>query len=170
MILRQFLDTDPVVAASYLVGCGGRGVAAVIDPVEGSDRYLEEAAALGMRIAHVIDTHVHADHVSTGRELAEAAGADYALWEGIARDAGARGLHDGETLEVGNVRLEVWHTPGHTPEHVSYLVADRSRSSEPSGTSHRCSPESRSTATSVPNGGGVHGIPDGESRMRRRMT
>lgn len=131
MILRQFLDTDPVIAASYLVGCGGNGVAAVIDPVDDPDRYLDAAQALGMRITTVIDTHVHADHVSGGPALAEAAGAEYAVWEGAGVRHPARGIGEGEGLTLGNVRLDVWHTPGHTPEHVSLLVTDNTRGSEP---------------------------------------
>lgn len=131
MILRQFLDTDPVIAASYLVGCGGKGVGAVIDPVEGADRYLEAAQALGMRIATVIDTHVHADHVSGGPRLAESAGADYVVWEGAGVRHPARGIAEGDVVTLGNVRLDVWHTPGHTPEHLSLLVTDRTRGPDP---------------------------------------
>jgi glyoxylase-like metal-dependent hydrolase (beta-lactamase superfamily II) len=70
MILRQFLHTDPV-ALSYLFGCGGKASGAVVDPVGEVSRYVEAAAQTGMRILYVIDTHIHADHVSTGRTLAE---------------------------------------------------------------------------------------------------
>ncbi len=131
MILRQYLRTDPVVAASYLFGCGGRGVCAVVDPVEEPEVYLATAAATGMAIRYVVDTHVHADHVSSGRALAEAAGAAYVLF----RDAGAlydfHGVADGDVLELGNVSARVLHTPGHTPEHISLLVTDRTRADEP---------------------------------------
>ena len=81
MILRQFLHTDPV-AASYLFGCGGKAFAAVVDPVGDIAPYLEAAEATGMRILYVIDTHIHADHLSAARALAEAAGAEYVLFEG----------------------------------------------------------------------------------------
>lgn len=131
MILRQFLDSDSVVAASYLVGCGGKGVAAVVDPVGDPDRYQAAAEALGMRISHVIDTHVHADHLSAGAALAEAAGADYVLWEQAGAARPTRGVGAGEVIELGNVRLDVWHTPGHTPEHIALLVTDRTRGPEP---------------------------------------
>lgn len=131
MILRQFLDTDPAVASSYLVGCGGQGVAAVVDPLGPVDRYLAAAEAAGMRIGGVIDTHVHADHVSAGPALAAAAGAEYILWEGAGSTRATRGVRDGELLDLGNVRLAVWHTPGHTPEHVSLLVSDRTRGPDP---------------------------------------
>ena len=78
MILRQFLHTDPV-GISYLFGCGGRATGAVVDPVGDIEPYLRAAKEAGMRIHFVIDTHVHADHLSSGRELAEAAGAEYVL-------------------------------------------------------------------------------------------
>jgi hydroxyacylglutathione hydrolase len=72
MILRQYLHTDPVVAASYLFGCGGQATGAVVDPVGEPQRYLEAAAAVRLRLRYIIDTHVHADHRSAGRELAAA--------------------------------------------------------------------------------------------------
>jgi hydroxyacylglutathione hydrolase len=77
MILRQYLHTDPVIAASYLFGCGGHAAGAVVDPVGEPERYLEAAAAVGLRVRYVIDTHVHADHLSAGRGLAAATGAEY---------------------------------------------------------------------------------------------
>ena len=130
MILRQFLHSDPV-AASYLFGCGGKAAAAVVDPVGDVAPYLAAAEATGMRILYVIDTHLHADHVSAGRALAEAAGAEYVL----SADADAafpfRGVRDGDALELGNVVVKVLHTPGHTPEHISLVVTDRTRSDEP---------------------------------------
>jgi glyoxylase-like metal-dependent hydrolase (beta-lactamase superfamily II) len=84
-----------------------------------------------MRIRYVIDTHLHADHISTGRKLAEATGADYVLFEGAKVTFPFRAARDGEILEIGNVTIEVVHTPGHTPEHISMLVTDRTRSNEP---------------------------------------
>ncbi len=130
MILRQFLHSDPV-AASYLFGCGGRAAAAVVDPLGELAPYLEAAAATGMRIRYVIDTHLHADHVSAGRALAQAAGAEYVLSAEAATQFPFRGVGDGEVLELGNVQVTVLHTPGHTPEHISLLVTDRTRSDEP---------------------------------------
>ena len=131
MILRQYLHTDPVIAASYLLGCGGRGVSVVIDPVEDVDQYIAESRDLGMTIRYVIDTHVHADHVSGGKGLAERTGADYLLWDGADACMTFRGVRDGDVLELGNVQLGVMHTPGHTPEHISLLVLDRTRGEEP---------------------------------------
>ncbi len=130
MILRQFLHLDPV-AISYLFGCGGKASAAVVDPVGDIEPYLAAADATGMRILYAIDTHIHADHASAGRQLAEAAGAEYVLFETAAARGGFHGVGDREVLPLGNVTAEVLHTPGHTPEHLSLLVTDRTRSPEP---------------------------------------
>ena len=130
MILRQFLHTDPV-ALSYLFGCGGKASAAVVDPVGEIEPYLAAAEAAGMRILYVLDTHIHADHLSAGRRLADAAGADYVLFAEAAAAVRFSGARDGETLPLGNVTADVMHTPGHTPEHLSLLVTDRTRSMEP---------------------------------------
>jgi glyoxylase-like metal-dependent hydrolase (beta-lactamase superfamily II) len=130
MILRQFLHTDPV-AASYLVGCGGKASGAVIDPVGDPASYIEAAAKTGMRILYVIDTHIHADHVSAGRALADASGAQYVLFHAAGANKPFHAVHNGQTLELGNVSLEVMHTPGHTPEHISLLLRDRTRADEP---------------------------------------
>jgi glyoxylase-like metal-dependent hydrolase (beta-lactamase superfamily II) len=131
MILRQYLHDDPQVAASYLLGCGSREAGAVVDPVEAPRLYLDQAERLGLRIRYVIDTHVHADHTSTARDLAAAADAEYVLHA----DSGAafpfRGVRDGDRLELGNTRIDVLDTPGHTPEHISLLVTDHVRSTEP---------------------------------------
>jgi glyoxylase-like metal-dependent hydrolase (beta-lactamase superfamily II) len=130
MILRQFLHTDPV-AISYLFGCGGKASGAVVDPVGDVEAYLDAAAKVGMRILYVIDTHIHADHVSAGRALAQAAGAEYVLFHDAEAAPPFLGVRDGEILELGNVNIEVLHTPGHTPESISLLVRDRTRSDEP---------------------------------------
>jgi hydroxyacylglutathione hydrolase len=130
MILRQFLHSSPV-AASYLFGCGGRGAAAVVDPVGDIAPYVQAAEESGMRIRYVIDTHLHADHVSAGRELAEAAGAEYVLFAEANAAFSFHGVRHGDVLELGNVAIRVLHTPGHTPEHISLLVTDRTRADEP---------------------------------------
>jgi len=130
MILRQFLHTDPVVI-SYLFGCGGKASAAVVDPVGEIAPYLQAAQATAMRILYVVDTHIHADHESAGRRLATAAGAEYVLLATAEAAQPFRGVGDGDLLPLGNVAAQVLHTPGHTPEHISLLVADRTRSEEP---------------------------------------
>jgi hydroxyacylglutathione hydrolase len=131
MILRQYLHEDPVIAASYLFGCGGRGIGAVVDPVDDVELYVAEAQRLGLRIRYVIDTHVHADHISGGRRLAEASGASYVLFEGAGAHFDYVPVSAGDELELGNVVVRVLHTPGHTPEHISLLVTDRARGREP---------------------------------------
>ena len=130
MILRQFLHRDPV-AISYLLGCVGHGIGAVVDPVFPIEPYLRAAEAERTPIRFVIDTHLHADHLSAGRALAEAAGAAYVLHGSAGPAFPFQGAQDGETLLLGNVVLDVLHTPGHTPEHLSLLVTDRTRAAEP---------------------------------------
>ncbi len=130
MILRQFLHTDPV-AISYLFGCGGKAAAAVVDPIGEITPYLKTAQETEMRILYVIDTHLHADHVSAGRQLAEAAGAEYVLFADAESARPFRCVRDREVLPLGNVTAEVLHTPGHTPEHICLLVTDRTRAEDP---------------------------------------
>jgi hydroxyacylglutathione hydrolase len=131
MILRQFLHTDPAVAASYLFGCGGRAAGAVVDPVGDPETYIRAADETGLRIRYVIDTHGHADHVSTGRDLARAVGAEYVLHADASAAFDHRAVRDGDRLELGNVVVDVLHVPGHTPEHVALVVTDRTRADEP---------------------------------------
>ena len=130
MILRQFLHSDPV-GISYLFGCGGKATGAVVDPVGDIQPYLQAADNAGMRIHYVIDTHVHADHLSAGRELAAAAGAEYVLSTAAGVSFPHKGVRDGDVLPLGNVSATVLHTPGHTPEHICILVTDRTRANEP---------------------------------------
>ncbi|WP_298355377.1 MBL fold metallo-hydrolase [Rhodoblastus sp.] len=130
MILRQFLHMNPV-GASYLFGCGGKSCAAVVDPIGDIAPYLQAAQDTGMKILYVVDTHIHADHASSGRQLAEAAGAEYVLFAGADAKPAFRGAKDRDILPLGNVTAEVLHTPGHTPEHICLLVTDRTRAPEP---------------------------------------
>lgn len=124
--------------ASYLVGCQRTGAAVVVDPLRDVGPYLEAAAAPGLRVTHAAETHIHADFVSGARELAARAGAELLLsgeggaaWQyayAPSDGAGAvraRLLRHGDHVAVGDVRLDVLHTPGHTPEHLSFVVADR---------------------------------------------
>ena len=131
MIVRQYLHTDPVIAASYIVGCGGKSASVIVDPVESPETYMRRSAEFGMQIRFVVDTHVHADHVSTGRALATAAGAPYLLHESVAADFEFEPVAHGSRLDIGNVSIEVLHLPGHTPEHIGLLVTDRTRAPEP---------------------------------------
>ena len=110
MIIRQFLHQQPV-GISYLFGCGGRAAGAVVDPVGETEPYMRAAEAAGMRIHFVIDTHVHADHLSAGRQLAEAAGAEYVLAAHAEVSFPFRGARDEEVLPLGNVAATVLHIP-----------------------------------------------------------
>ncbi|TDF65064.1 MBL fold metallo-hydrolase [Cupriavidus sp. L7L] len=130
MILRQYLHSNPV-GISYLLGCGGKATSVVIDPVAEPSLYLQAAEATGMKINYVIDTHVHADHVSTGRALADAAGAVYVLSANADIVVPFKRVKDGDEIQLGNVVLKVLDTPGHTPEHICLLVTDRTRADEP---------------------------------------
>lgn len=130
MIFRQFLHTDPA-GASYLFGCVGHGAGVVVDPVDDVDLYLRAAEEGAVEIRYVVDTHVHTDHVSSGRALAERTGAEYVLHRSADAGYTFRGVAEDDVLDVGNVRIRVLHTPGHTPEHVSLVVSDRTRSAEP---------------------------------------
>jgi glyoxylase-like metal-dependent hydrolase (beta-lactamase superfamily II) len=131
MIVRQYLHEQPVIAVSYVFGCGSHQAGAVVDPIEAPEFYMEEAAQAGLRIRYVIDTHVHADHISTGHKLATRTGAAYVLHV----DAGAEyeylPVRDGDRLELGNTLVDVMHMPGHTPEHIGLVVTDRTRGDEP---------------------------------------
>lgn len=131
MIVRQFLHSEPVIAASYLAGCGGKGACIVVDPVDPAESYLRRASDLGMDIRYVVDTHVHADHLSTGPALATLAGAPYLMHESVDAEVTFERVADGVRLEIGNVVAEVMHLPGHTPEHIGLLVTDRTRGPEP---------------------------------------
>jgi hydroxyacylglutathione hydrolase len=118
--------------AAYLLGCGGLGLCAVVDAHdEDIDAYVAFAASKGMRITHVIDTHVHADHRSGGPALAAATGAAYCLHEAADVALSFVPLRDGQEVSLGNVRIRVLHTPGHTPESVCLVVADLRRGTEP---------------------------------------
>ena len=131
MLFRQYLDREPVIAVSYLFGCPTKGIGAVVDPIGDIGRYLGEAEEGNVPIRYVIDTHMHADHISSGRELAAAAGAEYVLFAGTETSFSFKGVEDGEVLHMGNTEVEVLHTPGHTPEHVSLVVTDHARAGEP---------------------------------------
>ena len=116
---------------STLVADESSGVAAIVDPRRDVDIYLDAARAADLRITHVVETHLHNDYVSGGRELAALTGATHVI------GAGARLAHehapaaDGDSFDVGSVRFTTLDTPGHTPEHVSYAVADTARADEP---------------------------------------
>ncbi|HVM34582.1 MAG TPA: MBL fold metallo-hydrolase [Actinomycetota bacterium] len=123
MFFRQVLHDDRS-CASYVIGCPSLGVAAVVDPQGDPQTYVDLVEANAMMIRDVIDTHVHADHRSAARAVANATGATLHLGTGADVDFAFTELTDGQVLEVGNRRIGVIYTPGHTPEHVSLLVDD----------------------------------------------
>jgi hydroxyacylglutathione hydrolase len=103
----------------------------VCDPIDDAELYIRLAEENGMKIQYVIDTHVHADHISSGRKLAELTGAKYVLHSAAGATYGFLGVSEGDVLDLGNVQIQVLHTPGHTPEHICLLVSDRTRGPEP---------------------------------------
>ena len=131
MLLKYFYD-KALAHASYLVGCQKTGEAILIDPDRNIDQYLDMARREGMKIVGAADTHIHADYVSGNRELAEAVGAKiFVSDEGPADwkytfvgQYDHQLLKEGDTFNVGNICFEVLHTPGHTPESVSFILTD----------------------------------------------
>lgn len=131
MIFRPYYYFETGCAA-YLFGCGSLGKCAVVDAHERDvDDYAAFAASKGMRITHVIDSHVHADHRSGGPSLAKKIGAPYCLHESADVAIAFESLRDGQELELGNTRIRVVHTPGHTPESICLVVSDLRRGPEP---------------------------------------
>lgn len=121
--------------ASYFIGCQATGEAIVIDPKRDIDTYLHIAERENMRITKITETHIHADFLSGSRELAQITGAEILLsdeggeeWQYHYKHTG---LKDGDKINVGNLILEVLHTPGHTPEHISFLLTDGAASTKP---------------------------------------
>jgi glyoxylase-like metal-dependent hydrolase (beta-lactamase superfamily II) len=131
MILRPYYYYDHGCAA-YVFGCGTLGKCAVVDArVDDVEAYASFAASKNMRITHVIDTHIHADHRSGGRDLAQRTGAAYCLHESADVAAPFTPLRDGELIELGNTHVRVIHTPGHSPESMCVLVTDLKRGTDP---------------------------------------
>src|SRR5690606_11943279 len=134
MLIRQIVD-DKLAQNAYLIGCQRTGEALVVDPERDVDRYLEAAAAEGLHVVAVAETHIHADFLSGARELAARlpglrvylsgeGGDDWRYtWpdeDGVAVTL----LRDGDSFTVGRITIRAWHTPGHTPEHIAFVVTD----------------------------------------------
>ncbi|HEY5219308.1 MAG TPA: rhodanese-like domain-containing protein [Gemmatimonadaceae bacterium] len=142
MILRRFYN-DELAQASYLLGCESTRQAIVVDPNLDVAQYVDAAAAERLTIAYVTETHIHADFLSGARALTTATGAQLMLsgdggpdWQYQVTPADGQTtvlLHDGDSISVGTVRLDVLHTPGHTPEHIAFLVTDTTVSDQPVG-------------------------------------
>jgi hydroxyacylglutathione hydrolase len=131
----QHVYDKTLAQASYFIGCQKAGIAAVIDPKRDIDTYLEIAKQNNMQITHIFETHIHADFLTGSRELAAVTGAKMYLsdegGEGWEYEFAHEGLKHGTEVMVGNLKIEVLHTPGHTPESISFLLTDTPASKEP---------------------------------------
>jgi glyoxylase-like metal-dependent hydrolase (beta-lactamase superfamily II)/rhodanese-related sulfurtransferase len=130
VLFRQIIHED-LGCASYLVGDADSGVAAVVDPQWDIDPYLHLSRLHGVRIEHVLETHNHADHVSGHGRLARATGAAIHIHELAGAEYEHEAFADGWTLDLGKVTVEAIHTPGHRPEHTSFLLRDDGRGGDP---------------------------------------
>jgi hydroxyacylglutathione hydrolase len=132
MFFKQLASKESTL--SYFFGCGGKGKGVAVDVVAGDEAwFIDEAKKAGVTINYVIDTHVHADHYSGGKKLAQMVGAPYCLHEsdkGIVKFE-FESMRDGQLLDVGNVEVKVLHTPGHTNDSICLLVSDKRRTQEP---------------------------------------
>jgi hydroxyacylglutathione hydrolase len=140
MVLKRFYE-DGLAQASYMIGCAKAGECAIIDPNRDIDFYIEAAAAEGLQIVAVTETHIHADYLSGARELAKRTGAKLHLsgeggadWQyEYAAAEGGQLLMDGDAIRVGRIEIKAVHTPGHTPEHLSFIVTDHESTDVPLG-------------------------------------
>jgi hydroxyacylglutathione hydrolase len=140
MLFRRFYDEN-LAQASYMIACEKTREAIVVDPNSDTAQYTRAAGADRVRIAHVTETHIHADFVSGARALADTTGAALHLSREGAGEWGytygaltrANALRDGSLIDVGRIRIRVAHTPGHTPEHLTFFVSDLDRGESPVG-------------------------------------
>ncbi|MBP1326384.1 hydroxyacylglutathione hydrolase [Leucobacter exalbidus] len=137
MLLERIYDED-LAQASYFIGCQAKGEAIVVDPRRDIDVYLDLAEKNGMRIVAVTETHIHADYLSGTRELAARVSAQMYVSDEGGPDwtygpdfDGAVRMKHGHRIRLGNITVEASHTPGHTPEHLSFLITDGAQASEP---------------------------------------
>jgi glyoxylase-like metal-dependent hydrolase (beta-lactamase superfamily II) len=132
MFLFQHTPASEPGSLSYLLGCVGQGLGIAVDVHQDEvDLYLEMAAQKGIKIAYVIDTHVHADHYTGGFELAQRSGGQYALHKDSPAKCAFMPLEDEQIVKAGNVEVQLLYTPGHTDDSITLLVTDRSRADEP---------------------------------------
>ncbi len=135
MFVKRFFEPS-LAQASYLIGCQSAGEAIVIDANRDVEPYIQVAAQEGLRITHVTETHIHADFVSGSRELAHRTGASLCLSDEGDQDWKYQFTHDrklkhGDRITIGNIRVDVLHTPGHTPEHLTFLITDGAGADKP---------------------------------------
>lgn len=131
-LLFKTFEAGGIAHYSYFIGDGINGTAVIIDPKRDIDDYIALAEKHRMKITHVLETHIHADFVSGSRELAERIGAIVcaSIEGGSKYGFPVQPLRDGDVIETGNIRIKAIHTPGHTPEHMSYLASSRSKPQE----------------------------------------
>ncbi|NGP87673.1 MBL fold metallo-hydrolase [Fodinibius halophilus] len=141
MFFKQLFDKK-LAQYSYLIGCQASGDAIIVDPMRDIDQYYELAESEGLTITAATDTHIHADYVSGLREFAERGVTVYASDEGdkdwkyewlLDSDYNYELVTDGDSFSLGNIKFDVIHTPGHTPESVSFLLTDGAAADEPMG-------------------------------------
>lgn len=139
MFVKRFFEPS-IAQSSYLIGCAQTGESIVIDPNRDVEQYINEAAREGLRITHVTETHIHADFVSGSRELAQRTGARLLLsdegdanwkYQYVNRQDNHQWLYDGDRIVIGRINVEVLHTPGHTPEHLTFLITDGAAADRP---------------------------------------
>jgi hydroxyacylglutathione hydrolase len=127
MIFDQF-KVEGLGCYSYLIGCPAAGTACVVDPERHVGRYIEAAQDQGVKITHVLDTHLHADHITGSAELAARTGAIVFVHPAVEAEYPHETVHDGQRFRFGAAELQVLETPGHTPNSISLAVVDRGRS------------------------------------------
>jgi hydroxyacylglutathione hydrolase len=141
MYYKQFFD-EKLAQYSYLIGCQATGEAIVLDPMRDISQYIDAATKENLTITKAVDTHIHADYISGLREFAERGVKVYGSDEGdadwkyewlIGSDYDYELLKDNDEIKIGNISIKAWHTPGHTPEHLSYFVTDGAAADEPMG-------------------------------------
>lgn len=141
MYFKQFFD-EKLAQYAYLIGCQANGTAVIIDPMRDIDQYIDAAAKENLTITAAADTHIHADYISGLREFAERGVKVYASDEGDKdwkyewlknSDYDYELMTDGDEFKIGNITIKAWHTPGHTPEHLSFFVTDGAAADEPMG-------------------------------------
>jgi len=141
MYFKQFFD-EKLAQYAYMIGCQANGTAIVIDPMRDIDQYIDHAAKQNLTIVGAADTHIHADYISGLREFADRRVKVYASDEGDkdwkyewlnGSDYDFKLLKNGDEFSIGNIIIKAWHTPGHTPEHISYFITDGATADEPMG-------------------------------------
>ncbi|MBN2720682.1 MAG: MBL fold metallo-hydrolase [Proteobacteria bacterium] len=130
MLLKHFF-VEKIAHSSYILA--GKSTCAVIDPRRDVDLYIEEARALGVRITHILQTHLHADFISGHMDLAKKTGAKIYVARSAKCEFDHVPLEEGDSIRIEKLHLEVLETPGHTPEHLSYVVRDTARGDSPAG-------------------------------------